>query len=90
MKRRLSGPERRTLATIGKRHVSLALIAGRRIHAIDLHLGRKWSGYFLPGDIVRRLEDLSLVVGRITEMSGETTYHLTNRGRDAAYRKSVR
>lgn len=88
MKRRLTGPERRTLATIGKRHVSLALVEGRRIHAIDLHLGKKWNGYFLAADIVRTLEDLGLVVGHIAEMTGVTTYHLTPRGKDAAYRKA--
>lgn len=90
MSRRLSAPERRVLATVGKKHIALALISGRRIHAIDLHLGKKWAGYFLPGDVMRTLEDLGLVIGHLAEMSGETTYHLTNRGREVVYRKKNR
>lgn len=86
MKRqRLHAQDRRVLATVGKRHVSLALIEGRRIHAVDLRLGKKWAGYFLPGDTMRHLQDLGLVVGHTYETTGETTYHLTSRGKDAAY-----
>jgi hypothetical protein len=90
MKRRLTGAERRALATIGKRHVSLALIEGRRIHAIELHLGKKWAGLFLAGDTMRALQDAGLVVGMTSELSGETTYHLTSRGKEAAYPRKKR
>lgn len=85
MKRRLRAAERRVLATVGRRHVSLALIEGRRVYAVELHLGRKWGGDFLPGDTMRALQDAGLVVGHTVEASGETTYHLTSRGKEAAY-----
>lgn len=82
----LTATERRVLTVFRKRYVSLALIEGRRIYAVGLHLGKRWSGDFLPGDVVRRLQDRGLIVGHAKE-SGETRYFVTSLGHRALNRK---